>query len=444
MRGVGTGGGFSAGSVGSAWPEGCLGRRHTASSSGAPGRASAPSAPTLPWQLAHGCSFLGGHHARRCFTRFVDSGGSLCLSSSLVARAEGDDKAPAARTESASNAAPDDTAKWRRRSRHGGQLQPRRGGHHSGAGQRQAAPDLLGRGRRRAARQARAEIGQRSWLRGPRLWRLRADSAGARPDAKGVVRLHIESPKPVQLHEHIGTSAVMGPYGGVVVSHSRVVCESPCDQLVDARRGQRFVVAGDGVPASEPFQLHAQRGDVKMNVDAGSSGRRAGGVLLTSLGAAGVAYGVLGLVLGAVANDDASTRDLGEALQTSGGISLGAGVATLAGGIVLIATSRTRIDFARGAAGQGFGARSSRGSEVLARSVLRCGQAHPVRWSCAAGACRAPADGVRVRRQAAAARLRTRRARARSRCDRSRRGSFARWSSGSPRPGNCPPRGGCA
>ena len=79
MRGVGTGGGFSAGSVGSAWPEGCLGHRHTASSFGAPGRASASSAPTLPWQLAHGCSFLGGHHARRCFTRFVDSGGSLCL-----------------------------------------------------------------------------------------------------------------------------------------------------------------------------------------------------------------------------------------------------------------------------------------------------------------------------------------------------------------------------
>ena len=170
---------------------------------------------------------------------------------------------------------------------------------------------------------------------------------------------------------------------------------------MDARRGQRFVVAGDGVPASEPFQLHAQRGDVKMNVDAGSSGRRAGGVLLTSLGAAGVAHhGVLGLVLGAVANDDASTRDLGEALQTSGGISLGAGVATLAGGIVLIATSRTRIDFAPA---EPPGKDSARARPVAPKYWLGqwCGHASSEVVLCCVGACRAPADGVRVRRRCA-------------------------------------------
>jgi hypothetical protein len=80
--------------------------------------------------------------------------------------------------------------------------------------------------------------------------------AGAEPAApveptpgKGVVKVHIESKKPVKLIEHVGTA--VGAAGGYVIAveQLRVACASPCDRVVDGSRGQEFAIVGDGVPA---------------------------------------------------------------------------------------------------------------------------------------------------------------------------------------------------
>jgi len=160
----------------------------------------------------------------------------------------------------------------------------------------------------------------------------------ASPSGKaGVSRVHILSEEKVQLHEELDTQYAQAGAYAVALTRGRVACTSPCDQTIDGSRGQKFVVAGDGVPASKPFYLNEASGETTVKVDPGSSGRAAGGGVLVTLGTLGALTAATLLIVGGV-SDGASN------LTTIGGVTLGASATALVGGIVLIATSGTDVE----------------------------------------------------------------------------------------------------
>lgn len=159
---------------------------------------------------------------------------------------------------------------------------------------------------------------------------------------KGRVKLHIESDEPVQVFERVGAAAgAVGGYGFVMESFKEV-CASPCDREIDGSRGQAFFVAGDGVPGSEAFYLGDKTGSATLNVDTGSSAQIWGGATLVTLGGVAVLSGAVMLPLG-VALDDATVD--GNPFVTAGAVTLGVGAAVLAGGIVLLATGGTDVEW---------------------------------------------------------------------------------------------------
>ena len=166
----------------------------------------------------------------------------------------------------------------------------------------------------------------------------------------GVVRLHIESPETVRLFEHAPlTYAQVGAYG-VVIDQRRQICVSPCDEVIDGRRGQIFSAAGD-FPGSKSFTLAERQGDVELTVDPGSSGLRTLGVVTVALGGAAILGGILVAVLGSISVpetvcDESGCHDKPEDKSVSPaaiGLLVGGGVGVV-GGIVLIVASRTGWD----------------------------------------------------------------------------------------------------
>jgi hypothetical protein len=155
----------------------------------------------------------------------------------------------------------------------------------------------------------------------------------------GVVRLHIESPEPVQIFEHAAPQiAGVGGYA-VVIDNSRLVCASPCDRVIDGRLGQRFSARGD-FPGVKSFTLSGFKDDLSLDVKPGSNGMRTGGVWATTLGGIGLLTGLTTFLLGS-AFSSIETSSSGSGTKTAGvGIMVGSGV-VLAGGIVLLATSGT-------------------------------------------------------------------------------------------------------
>jgi hypothetical protein len=196
----------------------------------------------------------------------------------------------------------------------------------------------------------------------------------------GVVRLHVESPTPVQVFSHryatqqasYGTSLTSGAgQGGLVIGGTdgdddngtmifdtpRAVCTSPCDLLVDGSRGQFFTVGGVNANESGPFTLAGLTGDQRLNVSPGSPGLRSAGMYM--LGGAGLAIGtgIFFLVYGAGKNSQEQVEQMsqigtkppsgssaGGGFITAGGIVLGSAAALLIGGIVSVLSSRTTAD----------------------------------------------------------------------------------------------------
>jgi hypothetical protein len=167
--------------------------------------------------------------------------------------------------------------------------------------------------------------------------------------APGVVRLHIDSPKPVQLQEIAASGVVatslpwsptFGPgYMSATVTMTRSVCASPCDRIIDGRSGSRFVVAGDGITSTEQFLLSEQRGDVTLDLDPGSRWVRRGGVGLTIAGGVGMVVGGILIVVGATSNDRMSRP-----LVPIAGVAVGVSGAMLISGIVMIVGSRSTYE----------------------------------------------------------------------------------------------------
>jgi hypothetical protein len=102
----------------------------------------------------------------------------------------------------------------------------------------------------------------------------------------GMVRVHIESDHPLVELKRVGGTAFGG--GGSAVLF-QTVCNTPCDRIIDGRVGS-FVLGGEGIRHSTPFQLSSYMGDLTLHVKAGDS-------LRGGLGAAGVALGVISAIV---------------------------------------------------------------------------------------------------------------------------------------------------
>jgi hypothetical protein len=160
--------------------------------------------------------------------------------------------------------------------------------------------------------------------------------AGSEPASEAglvgpVVRLEVRGPMAVRLHR-LGP----GPKGEVDGSIRGVpfstVCDSPCDQAVDAR-GQVFLVAAPELMPSPEFTLDDYEGRVTVDVTPGRRSVRFAGFGVTVAGAILVPLGILVL-------STASDRPGGVA---GGATVIGAGAASLATGIALLLAGRTRV-----------------------------------------------------------------------------------------------------
>jgi hypothetical protein len=166
--------------------------------------------------------------------------------------------------------------------------------------------------------------------------------------------VHIQSDAPeLQLHEVMAqvTGVVWGG-GWATLTASRPVCTAPCDQIIDAHQGQSFFVAGPGIPKSSQFQLAGRGPEVNLDVKAGSTGLRVGGIVVTGIGGAAIAIGIALLAVGFTAptdtidaNGNLVTTQGNQSFQIAGGVTLGLGVGALVGGIVMIVQGGTKYQF---------------------------------------------------------------------------------------------------
>ncbi|AUX38764.1 uncharacterized protein SOCE26_001420 [Sorangium cellulosum] len=160
---------------------------------------------------------------------------------------------------------------------------------------------------------------------------------------RGAPRVHIATDDPaVSLHQVTMTIGVVGAGGSAYGVVSRPICQAPCDRVVDGTAGQQFFFAGEGITPSSPFRLSDKAGDVSIAVDAGSAGKRFGGIMLSSVGAAGVVGGGMLLLLDGLGPKGSQESSF---LPTLGGVALGAGAVMLVPGIILWATSGTDYSF---------------------------------------------------------------------------------------------------
>ncbi|APR74980.1 Hypothetical protein A7982_00326 [Minicystis rosea] len=169
----------------------------------------------------------------------------------------------------------------------------------------------------------------------------------------GAPRVHIEAAKGaniegIELRELIGWELV--PYGmespdgmGRTTRNrpmGRVVCAPPCDVVVDARRGQDFYLAGEGITDSPHFKLSDAPVDLRLTVSPGRAGLWSSGLALTTLGGIGVSAGSVVLGVGAGSKADGA--------RAAGGISLAAGGLMLASGILMLVQGRTTFQRRQG------------------------------------------------------------------------------------------------
>ena len=149
-------------------------------------------------------------------------------------------------------------------------------------------------------------------------------------DAPGAVagpRVHIESPRPVELFVVTGeATAVSGNGSAYAVSYERV-CDSPCDTRVPTRPD--YFIGGPRVTPSPRFRVRDGE-DVTLDVRPGRPGLRWAGWLSAT---AGITMIVLGATFRAT--------DLGK--QSSNNGLIAGGAVLTAGSIPMFIFGRTRV-----------------------------------------------------------------------------------------------------
>jgi hypothetical protein len=120
----------------------------------------------------------------------------------------------------------------------------------------------------------------------------------------------------------------------------------PCDRLITSKAGRRFLVAGDGVTASDAFELQGR--DTMIHVQAGSSARRVGGIVMIAAGALATIGGAVAIGAAAACNqthfDQCPTTDAAQqGLLWSGITSAAVGLGSVVGGVVLVRQGKTTV-----------------------------------------------------------------------------------------------------
>ncbi len=161
----------------------------------------------------------------------------------------------------------------------------------------------------------------------------------------------------VHVRSSVGAVTLMA----IVPDGDRPLCRVPCDRFIESGAGHRYLIAGDGVTASEPFEL--RKAETTINVRAGSIARRRAGIALTTVGTVLTFTGVLLTTLGFLGADDSSTyvydRHTGETYSVlssshpvllTGLVLANVAPALIAGGVVLLRQGKTsvRLDAAGG------------------------------------------------------------------------------------------------
>jgi len=166
---------------------------------------------------------------------------------------------------------------------------------------------------------------------------------------KGVVRLHIDSPTPVNVQSHSVQYGSVGGYG-VVLAHDTPVCVSPCDQVLDGSRGEEFVASGD-FPGTKSFNVTDMKGDVDLKVKPGKNGLHSLAVALDWLGVATAITGgtllTVGLAEGSSPTFDNNGNQVGSSTSSLTPVGIGllvGGAGMLVGGIVLGSKTKTEFD----------------------------------------------------------------------------------------------------
>jgi hypothetical protein len=159
----------------------------------------------------------------------------------------------------------------------------------------------------------------------------------------GVVRLHVDSPEPVNVASRRTAQGSVNGYG-FVVEQLTPVCVSPCDRVIDGSHGQEFVASGD-FPGYKRFTLNGMKGDVDLAVQPGNKGLRALGLTGDILGGLGVLTGgILALTGGLTSSDGLGGASSGmSGLTRTGLIMLGSSAVVLTGGIIATVASGTKF-----------------------------------------------------------------------------------------------------
>jgi hypothetical protein len=132
-----------------------------------------------------------------------------------------------------------------------------------------------------------------------------------------------------------------------VVGNNRVpACYAPCGKMLDT--GSVYVIGGDGVRATSQFVLPDDRDKVTLDVQAGSSARVAGGIILLGAGIASTYLGFLVWELGKISEIDSTTTS-----SSSNGVRTGAtmmliGIPAAVIGLVLTITTHTTVSSSTG------------------------------------------------------------------------------------------------
>jgi hypothetical protein len=162
----------------------------------------------------------------------------------------------------------------------------------------------------------------------------------------GVVRLHVDSPVPVNVEKRRVEHGSVNGYG-FEMYQSVHVCASPCDKIIDGREGQEFEASGD-FPGGKAFRLNGLKGDVDLKVRPGSRGLRGLGVTSIVLGSGALAVGGTLALLGGFSTNSTNSAGVttyGLSSETRIGVAmLGTGAAVLIGGIVAIVAGGSHFD----------------------------------------------------------------------------------------------------
>lgn len=153
------------------------------------------------------------------------------------------------------------------------------------------------------------------------------------------IAIEVLSRRPTEVHlfEAGFPAQVLGVKTGSAAYYAaaRTVCRAPCGKVIDGGAGNPYFFGGDRLVPSRPLYLRDLEGDYVARVRPGRTRLLAGGIAAAGFGYAGTLTG--GLLVGITRGET----------RTAGAVVLGAGVALLITGIVMIVKGRTRYTLQR-------------------------------------------------------------------------------------------------